>query len=62
MTATIHMELTNLQSAAEHIAAHRSRLYQLLAAAFAFPDEEFFAAVGDGTFAAALAHLCADPR
>lgn len=52
------MELTALHSAAEHMAAQRSRLYQLLAAAFAFPDEEFFGAVQDGTFATALAHLC----
>jgi DMSO reductase family type II enzyme chaperone len=52
------MELTNLQSAAEHVAAQRSRLYQLLAAAFAFPDEGFFSAVQDGTLATALVHLC----
>jgi DMSO reductase family type II enzyme chaperone len=58
MTDGVHMELTNLQSAAEHIAAQRSRLYQLLEAAFAFPDDEFFTAVRDGTFATALAHLC----
>jgi putative dimethyl sulfoxide reductase chaperone len=58
MTAGAPMELTNLQSAAEHVAAQRSRLYQLLAAAFAFPDEDFFGALRDGTFATALAHLC----
>ena len=58
MNAEAHVELTDLQGSAEHVAAHRSRLYQLLAAAFAFPDEEFFAAVSDGTFATALVHLC----
>ena len=58
MTAAAPMELTNLHSAAEHVAAQRSRLYQLLASAFAFPDEEFFGAVRDGTFATALVHLC----
>lgn len=40
-------------------AAARSRAYQLLAAAFAFPDEELFGAVGDGRFAAALRDVCA---
>ena len=59
MTTGAQMELTSLHSRAEHIAAQRSRLYQLLAAAFAFPDEAFFTAVMDGTFATALAHLCA---
>jgi DMSO reductase family type II enzyme chaperone len=53
------MELTNLQSEAEQIAAGRSRLYQLFAAAFAFPDEDFHTAVRDGSFAAVLAHACA---
>jgi DMSO reductase family type II enzyme chaperone len=58
MTAGMSMELANLHSAAERAAAQRSRLYQLLGAAFAFPDEEFFDAVRDGTLATALAHLC----
>jgi len=58
MTTAAPMTLTGLQSAAAHVAAQRSRLYQFLAAAFAFPDDEFFAAVHDGTFATAVAHLC----
>jgi len=53
------MELVNLENASARIAASRSRLYQLLALAFAFPDEEFFEAVRDGTFALALANACA---
>ncbi len=52
------MELANLTSDSERIAAGRSRLYQLLALAFAFPDEEFYAAVHDGTFAAIIADAC----
>lgn len=39
-------------------AAARSRAYQLLAAAFAFPDEELFDAVRDGSLAAALRDAC----
>lgn len=58
MTTAAPMELTDLHSAGEHVAAQRSRLYQFLAAAFAFPDEELFGAVRDGTFATAVAHLC----
>lgn len=49
------------ESAPEHvepIAAARSRVYQLLAHAFAFPDEDFFAAIGDGDLALALAQAC----
>ena len=53
------MELTELHSAAEQAAAARSRLYQLLAIAFGFPDEDLFAALGDGSFAATLAQTCA---
>jgi DMSO reductase family type II enzyme chaperone len=52
------MELTNLQEGGEQIAAGRCRLYQILSAAFAFPDEAFYAAVVDGSFAQALAHTC----
>jgi DMSO reductase family type II enzyme chaperone len=58
MTTGAPMELVNLHSAATQVAAQRSRLYQLLAAAFAFPDEDFFDDVQDGTFASALARLC----
>ena len=39
-------------------AAGRSRLYQLLALAFAFPDEDFYQAVRGGEFAAALTDAC----
>ncbi len=53
------MQLTDLRSEAEQIAASRSRLYQLLAGAFAFPDEDFFDAIRDGTFARALAEASA---
>jgi putative dimethyl sulfoxide reductase chaperone len=52
------MELTNLQGAAECTAAGRSRLYQLLALAFTFPDEDFYAAIQDCSFAAAVAQAC----
>jgi DMSO reductase family type II enzyme chaperone len=48
------MELANLHSEAEQGAASRSRVYQLLAAAFVFPDEEWYAALVDGTFATAV--------
>ena len=53
------MELANLQSATERAAAGRSRLYQLLALAFAFPDEDLHEAVRDGAFAALIADACA---
>lgn len=53
------MEITDLHTAEERSAAGRSRLYQLLGAAFAFPDEEFFAAIGDGTFANGVTETCA---
>lgn len=53
------MELPSLDSAAEPGTANRSRLYQLLGMAFAFPDEDFFTAIADGTFAAAVAATCA---
>ena len=50
------MEEMTLDTAAEPATANRSRLYQLLGMAFAFPDEDFFNAIADGTFAAAVAH------
>lgn len=52
------MELTELHAADELGAAGRSRLYQILELAFAFPDEDFYAAVCDGTFATTLGHTC----
>lgn len=39
--------------------ASRSRLYQLLALAFEFPDEELYAAIQDGTFVATIRQACA---
>jgi DMSO reductase family type II enzyme chaperone len=53
------MELISLDTESEPVTASRSRLYQLLAMAFAFPDEDFFNAVAAGTFAAAVARPCA---
>src|SRR5574337_274863 len=53
------MELPSLETAAEPGTANRSRLYQLLGMAFAFPDEDFFTAIADGTLAAAVAGTCA---
>ncbi|HEX7406112.1 MAG TPA: molecular chaperone TorD family protein [Candidatus Binatia bacterium] len=53
------MELLSLDTASEPITANRSRLYQLLVMAFAFPDEDFFTAVADGIFAATVAGTCA---
>jgi len=52
------MELVNLSTRAERTAASRSRVYQLLALAFSFPDAEFFDLVRDGTLAAALREAC----
>lgn len=52
------MELSNLQTASEQEAAARSRMYQLLMAAFAFPDREYFETVRDGTLAATLGDVC----
>jgi DMSO reductase family type II enzyme chaperone len=52
------MEVISLQSEPAQIAASRSRMYQLLGAAFSFPDEDFFAALHDGTFATVLAEIC----
>ena len=54
------VELAGLQTDAEHTAAQRSRVYQILGAAFAFPDEALFDAVRDGTLLAALADACAN--
>jgi putative dimethyl sulfoxide reductase chaperone len=53
------MEVLNPGTEAERTAASRSRVYQLLAMAFSFPDAEFFESVRDGTLAAALAGACA---
>jgi len=53
------MELANLQTASERAAAERSRVYQLLKLAFAFPDEDLYDAVRDGSLAAALGEACA---
>ena len=53
------MELVNLQTEAERAAGGRSRLYQFLELAFAFPDEDLYDAVRDGSFAGAIANLCA---
>jgi DMSO reductase family type II enzyme chaperone len=53
------MEVISLQSEAAQLAATRSQMYQLLGAAFAFPDDDFFEAVHDGTFATTLAAMCA---
>ena len=52
------MEVISLQSESAQTAAKRSRMYQLLGAAFAFPDEDFFDAIHDGTFATTLAEMC----
>jgi putative dimethyl sulfoxide reductase chaperone len=54
------VELAELHTDAERTAAQRSRVYQLLGAAFAFPDEALFDAVADGTLAAALADASAN--
>jgi DMSO reductase family type II enzyme chaperone len=52
------MQLVNLHTGAERCAASRSRLYQLLGLAFAFPDEELYSAVRDGSFGAVIADTC----
>jgi DMSO reductase family type II enzyme chaperone len=52
------MEVINPQGESAQTAANRSRMYQLLGAAFAFPDEDFFDAVHDGSFATTLAEMC----
>lgn len=48
------MERVELHTPAGRAAGARSRLYQLLAAGFAFPDEDFHEAVCDGSFVAAV--------
>lgn len=53
------MELLNPGTEAERTAASRSRVYQLLAMTFSFPDAEFFESIRDGTLAAALHEACA---
>jgi len=53
------METVSLNTTSEPVTASRSRLYQLMGMAFAFPDEDFFNAIADGTFAAAVAATCA---
>lgn len=53
------MELANLQTGAERTAAARSRLYQILAGAFAFPDQELFDAIRSGALAQVIADACA---
>ena len=52
------MEVISVQSESAQLAANRSRMYQLLGAAFAFPDEDLFKAIHDGTFATTLAEMC----
>ena len=51
------MELVSLHDEVEQIAASRSRLYQLLAIAFSFPDEALYEAVCDGSFASTVAQV-----
>ena len=53
------MELANLQTEAARAAAGRSRLYQLLGLAFAFPDQDLYDAVRDGSFASVIGEACA---
>ena len=51
------IELTDLHSEPEQTAAARSRLYRLLALAFAFPDQELYEALRAGTLATAIAEI-----
>jgi DMSO reductase family type II enzyme chaperone len=51
------IELTGLCSEPEQTAAARSRLYRLLAIAFAFPDQELYEALREGTLATAIAEI-----
>ena len=55
MTDTI--ELTGLRGEAELATATRSRVYGLLGAAFAFPDDELYEAVRDGTLTRLAAEI-----
>ncbi len=52
------MDVTAVTAAGDGGAASRSRLYLLLAQAFAFPDEELFASINNGEFALAVAEAC----
>jgi len=52
------MDVTAVTTGGDAGAASRSRLYLLLAQAFAFPDEEIFASIGEGEFALAVAEAC----
>jgi len=52
------MELTNLQGEHERTAAARSRMYQLLGSTFAFPDQELYDAVRDGSLLRAITGVC----
>ena len=52
------MEQIEVHSPTGQAAASRSRVYQLLALAFAFPDQDFFDAIRDGTFITALSDAC----
>lgn len=51
------MEQVELHTPAGLAAGARSRLYQLLAAGFAFPEEDLHAAARDGTYAQAIAEV-----
>jgi len=53
------MELAVAGNVSVRAAASRSRMYQLIGAAFAFPDEEFFDALRDGMFSRAVASAAA---
>jgi len=53
------IEIANLRTGEEQATAARSRLYQVLANAFAFPDQELFEAIRDGTLAQSLAQIAA---
>jgi len=59
MTPSAAPELVDLHDDAERFAAARSRLYQLLAVAFGFPDATFHTAVCDGSFRVLLTDICA---
>jgi len=52
------MELLELHGETAQAAASRSWLYQVLAMAFAFPDEDLYAAIQTGELAATIADSC----
>jgi DMSO reductase family type II enzyme chaperone len=52
------MTLATLDTTVARAAAGRSRLYQFLALAFAFPDKDLYDAVRDGSFAETVASIC----